>query len=64
MVGEKTITLSQEEVQQVQAIIVDRDGEEALKFLIDVIRPRTAERESHAYGPLFGDWHSRFSPKG
>ncbi|MGQ9654441.1 MAG: hypothetical protein ACUVXD_10285 [Thermodesulfobacteriota bacterium] len=48
---EKTIRLTGEEIQRIEAILLDRDKEEALRFLKDVIKERLKVTEGHACGP-------------
>ena len=50
--AEHTIGLTDQEVQKIQAIIVDRDKEEAFRFLVDVIKERLKTPTSHACGPV------------
>lgn len=49
--AEHIIKLTDEEVQKIQAIILDRDKEGALRFLVDVIREKLKTPTSHACGP-------------
>jgi hypothetical protein len=46
------IQLTDQEVQKIQAIIVDRDKEEAFRFLVNVIKERLRTPTSHACGPV------------
>jgi hypothetical protein len=48
---ERTIRLTGEEIQRIEAILLDRDKEEALRFLKDVIKERLKVSEGHACGP-------------
>ena len=50
--AEHVIRLTDQEVQEIQAIIVDRDKEEALRFLVDVIKERLKTPTSRACGPV------------
>lgn len=48
----KTVTFDDRELQLVRAIVMDKDKEEALKFLTDVIWERVSkDTESKACGP-------------
>ncbi len=47
----KTVTFGDKEMQLLTAIVMDRDNEEALKFLTNVIWERVKEKESKACGP-------------
>ncbi|MGQ9645878.1 MAG: hypothetical protein ACUVWO_04980 [Thermodesulfobacteriota bacterium] len=49
--AEHVIRLTDQEVQRVQAIIVDRDKDEALRFLVDVIKEKLKTPTSRACGP-------------
>jgi len=49
---EKKIVFSQQEIQQIQAILIDQDAAEALKFLREVLWSRLQEKQSQACGPL------------
>jgi hypothetical protein len=52
VIGMKTVTLDDRQIQLVRAIVMDKDKEEALKFLTDVIWERVInEPESKACGP-------------
>ena len=48
--ADKIITFSDQEQQQVEAIVIDKDGEEALKYLGDLVAKFKAHA-SHACGP-------------
>ena len=50
--AEHVIRLTDQEVQEIQAIIVDRDKEEAFRFLVDVIKERLKIPTSRACGPV------------
>ncbi|HME46434.1 MAG TPA: hypothetical protein VKF36_25345 [Syntrophorhabdales bacterium] len=47
----KTIMFEDKEVQLLAAIVMDKDKEEALKFLTDVIWDRVKDKDSKACGP-------------
>ncbi|MGD0487048.1 MAG: hypothetical protein ABSB94_07630 [Syntrophorhabdales bacterium] len=48
----KTVTLDDRQIQLVRAIVMDKDKEEALKFVTDVIWERVIDdTESKACGP-------------
>ncbi len=47
----KTIMFDDREIQLLTAIVMDKDKDEALKFLTDVIWERVKEKESKACGP-------------
>jgi len=47
----KTLTIDDNEMQRLRAIIMDKDREEALAFLTDVIWDRIKEKDSKACGP-------------
>ncbi len=48
----KSVTLDEREIQLVRAIVMDKDREEALKFVTDVIWERVInDTESKACGP-------------
>ena len=48
----KSVTFDDREIQLVRAIVMDKDREEALKFLTDVIWERVIkDTESKACGP-------------
>ncbi len=49
--AEHVIRLTDQEVQMIQAIILDRDKEAALRFLVDVIKEKLKGPTSHACGP-------------
>jgi hypothetical protein len=48
---ERTISLTEQESQRVDAILLDRDKEEALKFLKEVIKEKLKTTQSRACGP-------------
>lgn len=48
--SEKVITLSQKEVQLLEAILIDEDEKEALKFLRDVVKGKPNPNQVHC-GP-------------
>ena len=47
----KTIMFDDREIQLLTAIVIDKDKEEALKFLTNVIWDRVKDNESKACGP-------------
>ncbi len=47
----RTITFDDRELQLLNAIVIDKDQQEALKFLTTVIWERVKDRESKACGP-------------
>ncbi len=48
----KSVTLDEREIQLVRAIVMDKDREEALKFVTDVIWERVInDTEAKACGP-------------
>jgi hypothetical protein len=47
----KTIMFDDREMQLLTAIVIDKDKEEALKFLTNVIWERVKDKESKACGP-------------
>jgi hypothetical protein len=47
---DKVITFSDQEQQQIEGIIIDKDPEEALRFLSDLLTKFKAH-EGHACGP-------------
>ena len=47
----KTVMFDDREVQLLTAIVMDKDKEEALRFLTEVIWERVKDRESKACGP-------------
>ena len=49
--AERTIRLTDQEIQRIEAIVLDRDKEDALRFLKDVIREKLRVSEGHACGP-------------
>ena len=48
---EHVIQLTEQEVQRVEAILLDRDRDEALRFLKDVVKEKLRLISSHACGP-------------
>ncbi len=46
----KTIVFSDQEQMKIEAIVIDKDGEEALRYLADLIN-RCKEPQGHACGP-------------
>jgi hypothetical protein len=46
----ETVTFSDQEQQQVEAIVIDKDGDEALRYLGELIH-KFKLREGHACGP-------------
>lgn len=42
----RTLQLTEREIQQIEAILLDRDREEALRFLEEVIAPQLETGES------------------
>ena len=49
--AERTISLTDQESQRVEAILLDRDKEEALKFLKEVIKEKLKTTQGRACGP-------------
>lgn len=49
--SEHFVSLTDQEIQRIEPIIMDRDKEEALKFLKEVGRKKLRLREGHACGP-------------
>ncbi len=47
----KTVMFDDKEIQAVTAIVMDKDKEEALKFITNVLWERIKENESRACGP-------------
>ncbi len=47
----KTIMLNDRELQLLTAVVMDKDKEQALKFLTDVIWDRVKDKDSKACGP-------------
>ena len=47
----KTIMFDDREIQLLTGIVIDKDKEEALKFLTNVIWERVKDKESKACGP-------------
>ena len=48
--AEKTIVFSDQEQMQIEAIVIDKDGEEALRYLVD-LGDRLKAHFGHACGP-------------
>jgi len=48
--AEKTIVFSDQEQMQIETIVIDKDGEEALRFLVD-LGDRLKSPYGHACGP-------------
>ena len=48
--AEKTIVFSDQEQMQIEAIVIDKDGEEALRYLVD-LEDRLKAHPGHACGP-------------
>jgi hypothetical protein len=48
--ADKTIIFSQQEQMQVEGIVIDKDGEEALRFLANLL-DRLKPHFGHACGP-------------
>jgi hypothetical protein len=48
--ADMVITFSDQEQQQVEGIVIDKDGEEALRYLSDLVH-KFKSREGHACGP-------------
>ena len=49
--ADKQIAFSAAEQQQIEAIVIDKDKEEALKFLANLVARFKGGSESHACGP-------------
>jgi hypothetical protein len=49
--ADKQIAFSAAEQQQIEAIVIDKDKEEALKFLALLVTRFKGSSESHACGP-------------
>ena len=49
--ADKQIAFSAAEQQQIEAIVIDKDKEEAIKFLALLLRCFKGGSESHACGP-------------
>lgn len=49
--AEHTISLTEQETQRIEAILLDRNKEEALKFLKEMIKGKPKATQSHACGP-------------
>jgi hypothetical protein len=50
VMADKTIIFSPQEQMQIEAIVVDKDGEEALSFLAELVG-RFNRHSGHACGP-------------
>jgi hypothetical protein len=48
--ADKTVSFSDQEQMQVEAIVIDKDGEEALKYLANLL-DRLQPHYGHACGP-------------
>jgi hypothetical protein len=48
--ADKVISFSDQEQQKIEGIVIDKDGEEALRYLGDLVGQFKAH-ESHACGP-------------
>ena len=48
--AEKIIVFSDQEQMQIEAIVIDKDGEEALRYLVD-LEDRLKAHFGHACGP-------------
>ncbi len=48
--AEKTLIFSDQEQMQIEAIVIDKDGEEALRFLATIV-DRLSPHYGHACGP-------------
>ena len=48
--ADKTIIFSEQEQMQIEAIVIDKDGEEALKYLANLL-DRVKGHLGHACGP-------------
>ena len=48
--ADMVITFSDQQQQEVEAIVIDKDGEEALRYLGDLVH-KFKSREGHACGP-------------
>ena len=48
--AEKIIVFSDQEQMQIEAIVIDKDGEEALRYLVDLM-DRLKAHFGHACGP-------------
>ena len=49
--AERAIQLTEQEIQRMEAILLDRDEEEALRFLKDVIKEKLRVTVTRACGP-------------
>ncbi len=49
--AERAIRLTEQEIQRVEAISLDRDKDEGLRFLKDVIKEKLRVTTTRAYGP-------------
>jgi hypothetical protein len=50
IMADMTISFSDQQQQEIEGIVIDKDGEEALRFLSDLVH-RFKAREGHACGP-------------
>ncbi len=48
--ADKTLVFSDQEQMKIEAIVIDQDGEEALRFLAEVV-DRLSPHYGHACGP-------------
>jgi len=48
---EKSIRLSAQEIQRLEAILLDKDKEDALRFLREVVKEKLAGTPGHPCGP-------------
>jgi hypothetical protein len=48
--AEKTLTFSPQEQMRIEAIVIDKDGEEALRYLVELV-DRLKPHFGHACGP-------------
>ena len=49
--AERAIQLTEQEIQRVEAILLDRDKDEGLRFLKDVIKEKLRVTTTRACGP-------------
>ncbi len=49
-----TLSFSEEELMRLEAIFMDKDKEEALRFLLEVIKPKVRAKGSSALDPKKG----------
>jgi len=49
--ADKQIAFSDVEQQQIEAIVIDKDKEEAIKYLASLVQRFKGSSESHACGP-------------